>query len=72
MQEAIQKKPPHANSPNGCWARHGYRVERMERPMGSPMRNIYGPDGTLVLKDSDYDKEMAYCRKHGLLLPSKD
>ena len=64
------QQPPNPNSPNGCWARHGYRVERTERAMGSPKRDIYAPDGTLVLEDSDYDEEMAYCREHGLLLPA--
>ncbi|MGW8422473.1 hypothetical protein [Comamonas sp. HJ-2] len=38
--------------------------------MGSPKRDIYAPDGTLVLEDSDYDEEMAYCREHGLLQPA--
>ena len=70
MDKAPKKKPA-PNSPNGCWERHGYRVERIPKTMGSPTRNIYAPDGTPVLKDSDYDEEMAYCRKHGLLLPAE-
>lgn len=69
MNHPNQQYPVHPNSPNGCWERHGYRVVRTERPMGSPKRDIYAPDGTLVLEDSDYDEEMAYCREHGLLLP---
>ena len=72
VTEAAQKNPPHPNSPNGCWERHGYRIERIKRPMGPPKRNIYAPNGTLVLEDSGYDEEMAYCRKNGLLLPSED
>ena len=38
---------PHPNSPNGCWRRHGYRSERTGK-YGSA-RNVYAPDGTLVL-----------------------
>ncbi|WP_120967369.1 hypothetical protein [Comamonas sp. lk] len=66
------QKPASPNSPNGCWDRHGYRVERIGQAMGAPTRNIYGPDGALVLADTDYDEEMAYCREHDLLLPSQD
>lgn len=72
MNAATQKKPPHPNSPNGCWARHGYRVERTSRPMGPARRDVYGPDGALALEDSNYDKEIAYCRENGLLLPESD
>lgn len=63
---------PHPNSPNGCWQRHGYRSER---PAGKPKatcRNIYAPDGTLVLVDADYDAQINYCREHGLLLPESE
>lgn len=62
----------HPNSPNGCWQRHGYRSER---PAGKPngtRRNIYAPDGTLVLADADYDAQINYCREHGLLLPESE
>lgn len=63
---------PHPNSPNGCWQRHGYRSEK---PAGKPfagVRNIYAPDGTLVLANAGYDEQMAYCREHGLLLPESE
>lgn len=61
---------PHPNSPNGCWLRHGYRIERVGKYGGK--RNIYAPDGTLVLSDAGYDEQMAYCREHGLLLPEAE
>ena len=72
METAPTKKPPNPNSPNGCWERHGYRIERIPAVMGAPTRNIYNPAGTLVLADTNYDEEMTYCREHGLLLPSDD
>ena len=61
---------PHPNSPNGCWLRHGYRIERVGKY--GCKRNIYAPDGTLVLSDAGYDEQMAYCREHGLLLPEAE
>ena len=61
---------PHPNSPNGCWLRHGYRSEL---PPGRPLarcRNVYAPDGSLVLVAADYEKQFDYCRAKGLLLPA--
>jgi hypothetical protein len=59
----------HPNSPNGCWSRHGYRVERYAAQPGWPvkLRRIYAPDGALVLDGQGYDEEVGYCRVHGLM-----
>jgi hypothetical protein len=43
------------------WERHGYRVERIEQAMGAPQRNIYGPDGTLLIEDAEYTQETKHC-----------
>ncbi len=49
------------------WERHGYRVERIEQAMGAPQRNIYSPDGALVLEDPDHDDELQDLRERGLI-----
>lgn len=58
----------HPNSPNGCWARHGYRIERIPDKFGYTRRRIYAPDGTMVLDDAR-DGEHEYIVAHGYLLP---
>lgn len=35
------------------WQRHGYRVERIEQATGAPQRNVYGPDGVLLIEDAE-------------------
>lgn len=64
---------PKANTPNleEIWAHHGYRLEREQQPMGAPRRNVYAPNGQLVLADTDSDEEMEYLQQHGML-PSSD
>lgn len=49
------------------WERHGYRVERVEQPMGSPQRNVYGPDGVLLLEDAEYSDEIRALRDLGFI-----
>lgn len=61
---------PHPNSPNGCWLRHGHRIERVGKY--GCKRNIYAPDGTLVLTNAGYDEQISYCKEHGFLLPEND
>lgn len=52
-----------SNSPNGCWERHGYRVERYSVNPGAParLRRIYAPTGELVLDGVGYDAEIRFC-----------
>lgn len=56
----------HPNSPNGCWARHGYFIERK-----GGNRRVYKPNGDLLFDHGrcGYGDEMEYIIKHGLLLP---
>lgn len=63
---------PHPNSPNGCWQRHGYRSEMPQGLALARCRNVYAPDGTLVLVAADYAKQIDYCRSRGLLLPDSE
>lgn len=55
----------HPDSPNGCWKRHGYRIER-----DGKRRKIFSPHGSLIFNHgpAGYEDEMEYIRKHGLLL----
>ncbi|MFD2755692.1 hypothetical protein [Comamonas terrae] len=62
---------PHITSLEEIWARHGYRLERVQQPMGAPRRNVYAPDGQIVLADTDSDEETEYLQQHGML-PSSD
>jgi hypothetical protein len=55
---------PAPNGPNGCWQRHGYRVERIGAGYA---RRIFSPAGELVLDCAGYEGEMAFCRANGLL-----
>jgi hypothetical protein len=58
-------------SPNYCWEKAGYRIERIERKPGAPvLRNIYDPEGNLVLSGAGYDGEMEEIRR--LRLASDD
>ena len=54
----------HENSPNGCWKRHGYKVER-----DGKRRTIFAPSGELIFEHgpAGYDAEMEYCKQHELL-----
>lgn len=56
---------PDRNSPNGCWAAHGYRVERY----GNKRRRVYTPNGELIFDHgaAGYEAEMEYCERNGLL-----
>ena len=49
------------------WERHGYRVERIEQVMGAPQRNIYGPDGVLLIEDAEYTQETEALRDLGFI-----
>ncbi|MEB5966820.1 MULTISPECIES: hypothetical protein [Comamonas] len=49
------------------WERHGYRVERMEQDIGAPRRNIYAPDGTLLIENAEYTQETEALRELGFI-----
>lgn len=49
------------------WERHGYRVERIEQAMGAPQRNVYGPDGVLLIEDAEYTQETEALRDLGFI-----
>lgn len=55
----------HPNSPNGCWERNGYRIERSGK-----RRKVFSPDGALIFDHGQvgYDAEMEYIRLHGMLI----
>jgi hypothetical protein len=60
---------PDPNSPNGCYQRHGYTVERTPRKSGSGFnRAIYDHAGQQVLSRAGYDAEMQFCIESGLTL----
>lgn len=57
------------NSPNGCFQRHGYNVERTPRKSGAGHhRAIYDRSGQQVLKRAGYDAEIQFCHEKGLML----
>ena len=47
------------------WERHGYKVERIEQAIGAPQRNVYGPDGVLLIEDAEYTQERRCCTNAG-------
>uniref|UniRef100_A0AAU6W692 Uncharacterized protein n=1 Tax=Pseudomonas phage Aurca01 TaxID=3138527 RepID=A0AAU6W692_9VIRU len=60
---------PDPNSPNGCFQRHGYTVERRPRKSGAGYhRAIYAQNGQQVLSRAGYDAEIQFCREQGLML----
>lgn len=60
--------PQHPDSPNGCFARHGYQVIKAPNRKGQLKRRlIYNPVGELVLEAAGYDAEMQFCIDNGLL-----
>lgn len=59
---------PHPNSPNGCYQRHGYTVDRTPRKSGAGHhRAIYDQNGQLVLARAGYDAELQFCIDLGLM-----
>ncbi|AVJ25450.1 hypothetical protein CQ006_04765 [Pseudomonas cedrina] len=63
------KTMPNLNSPNGCYQRHGYTVERTPRKGGAGHhRAIYDQSGQLVLNRAGYDAEIQFCIERGLML----
>ena len=59
---------PNPNSPNGCYQRHGYTVERTPRKSGAGHhRAIYDQNGQLVLARAGYDAELQFCIDLGLM-----
>lgn len=59
---------PDPNSPNGCYQRHGYTVERTPRKSGAGHhRAIYDQNGQLVLARAGYDAELQFCIDLGLM-----
>ena len=59
---------PQPNSPNGCFQRHGYTVERTPRKTVTGYhRAVYDPNGQQVLNRAGYDAEIQFCADHGLL-----
>lgn len=62
-------KMPDPNSPNGCFQRHGYTVERTPRKSGAGYhRAIYDQHGQKVLNRAGYDAEMQFCAQQGMLV----
>ncbi|WP_043008250.1 hypothetical protein [Comamonas testosteroni] len=49
------------------WERHGYKIERIERVMGAPQRNVYGPDCVLLIEDAEYTQETEMLRDLGFI-----
>ncbi|NIF82817.1 hypothetical protein F3J24_04770 [Comamonas sp. Tr-654] len=49
------------------WERHGYKIERIERDMGVPQSNIYGPDGVLLIEVAEYTQETEALRYLGFI-----
>ena len=58
---------PRIHDTSDVWARHGYRLERIPKPMGAPERNVYGPDGALLLPDTDLQEEIEYLQANAML-----
>lgn len=56
------------NSPNGCFERHGYTIERRPGPDGSKVRTIRNPEGEVVLQGAGYDAEIAFCKENSLMI----
>lgn len=60
---------PNPNSPNGCYQRHGYTVERTPRKSGAGFhRAVYDRAGQQVLNRAGYDAELQFCVENGLML----
>lgn len=60
---------PDPNSPNGCYQRHGYTVERTLRKSGvGHHRAIYDQNGQQVLSRAGYEAEIQFCAERGLML----
>lgn len=57
----------HANSPNGCFERHGFHVHREAKANGPARRTVVSPKGEVVLQAAGYDIEHAFCVDNGLL-----
>ena len=49
------------------WEQHGYKIERIEQPMGAPQRNVYGPDGVMLIEDAEYTQETEAMRELGFI-----
>ncbi|WP_407713541.1 hypothetical protein ACJJWD_16075 [Comamonas testosteroni] len=49
------------------WERNGYKIERIERAMGASQRNVYGPDGVLLIEDAEYTQETEALRDLGFI-----
>jgi hypothetical protein len=63
------KTMPNPNSPNGCFQRHGYAVERTASRSGAGHhRAIYDQNGQQVLNRAGYDAEIQFCIEHDLML----
>lgn len=60
---------PQINSPNWCWENAGYRIERIPRPQKGAQkhRNIYDPNGDLILSNAGYEGEMEAIKALGLI-----
>ena len=60
---------PDPNSPNGCYQRHRYTVERTTRKSSAGYhRAIYDQNGQQVLSRAGYDAELQFCIERGLML----
>lgn len=53
-------------SPNYCWQKAGYRIEREPRKNHGTLRKIFDPDGVQILCDAGYEAEMAEIKRRGL------
>jgi len=59
---------PDPNSPNGCFSRHGYKVEREPRRSGQGYhRTVLDPHGNQVLQRAGYEAEIQFCRDNNLM-----
>jgi hypothetical protein len=56
-----------ANSPNGCFERHGFYVHREPKGNGPARRTIVSPVGELVLQGAGYEAEHAFCVSNALM-----
>ena len=52
-------------SPNYCWAKAGYRIERIKRGIRK-IRIIYSTYGDVICNDAGYDAEMEKIKELGI------
>lgn len=60
-------RTPQKNSPNDCFARHGYHVHRYKNKSGGVSRIIVSPEGELELVNPSYEVCMQLCKDRNLV-----